>query len=128
MEFDEAKKIADSCIRGIKKFKVEKESVQYSDAWSKTLYIQIKDNPNLTRISKRLNKTFRKGKTAYQLNPHISLMYKSGLDTKTKKKLSQNINVPDMFIVSSVAVVTLDGPNKWKGYGDWKIVYEKELS
>jgi hypothetical protein len=54
-------------------------------------------------------------------------MYKSGLDSKIMKKLAKSINVPNCFIVSSIAVVTLDSPDKWRDYGDWKIVYEKDL-
>ena len=127
LELDEAKKVANDCIKEVHKFKVEVDSIQYSDKWHKTLYIQIKNHPSLTKISKRLNKTFRKGKTPYSLNPHISLLYKKGLTNKEKKNIADKLEVPKIYLVSNIAVVTVGNVDDWKDYGNWKIVYEKAL-
>src|SRR5687767_1203774 len=123
----EAGKAATDAIEDIHKFEVQKESIKYSDEWSKTLYIQIKNNPNLTKISERLNKTFRKGKAPYTLDPHISLLYKEGLDNKVKENLALNLKVPDRYTVTSIAVATPGKTDDWRNYRNWKIVYRKDL-
>jgi 2'-5' RNA ligase len=127
IDYNVAKEIANECIKGISRFKVEKESIQYSNQWSKTLFIQLKENHNLIEINKRLNKLLRQGKPPYQLNPHISLMYRSGLDSKIKYTLAKTINTPGTFTVSSIALVTGSSVGNWKNYSNWKIVYERAL-
>lgn len=121
------KKVAIESVKGISKFKVELDSIQYSDKWSKTLYIQIKDDTHLTKTSERLNKTFRKNKTPYPLNPHISLLYKEGMSVEDKKMLVKRLILPKKYVVTSIAVVTPGNINNWRDYGNWKIVFEKEL-
>lgn len=127
LEFNQARKTAMEGIKGINKFEVEMDSIQYSEKWSKTLYIQLKSSFYLELISKRLNKTFRKGKSPYPLSPHISLLYKEGISNKEKKSLANNLKAPKMYPVSSIAVVTTGNKNDWRDYGNWKIVFEKEL-
>lgn len=124
---EEAKKAAIDCIKGVRKFEVEMVSIQYSEKWSKTLFIKVKDDPNLTKISKCLSKTFRKDLTPYLLSPHISLLYKEGMSSKEKRSLANKLKVPKKFLVSSIAVVTTGNVNDWRDYGNWKIVFEKEL-
>jgi len=127
MELAEAKKAAIECVKGIPKIEVETSSIQYSDKWIKTLYIQIKENPDLIKISKRLDKIFRKDKPPYLLNPHVSLLYKDGMSALEKRELAAKIKVPNKFLVSSIAVVTSENVNDPKDYGAWKVVCEKEL-
>ena len=67
IELDEAINASIKCIEGIRKFEVEKDSIKPSTLWHKTLYIQIKNNRNLTMISNRLNKTFGSGESPYLL-------------------------------------------------------------
>ncbi len=127
IELAEVKKAAIECIKGIPKIEVETSSIQYTDKWIKTLYIQIKENPDLIKISKRLDKIFRKDKSPYLLNPHVSLLYKDGMSTLEKRELVAKIKVPNKFLVSSIAVVTSENINDPKDYGAWKVVFEKEL-
>ena len=127
LDIDVAIRSATLSIKGINKFKVKVDSIRYSEKWAKTLFIQLKKNRNLENISKKLNITFRKGKKPYILDPHISLLYKEGLDKKIKRKLAQKIIVPNVFTVTSMAVITPGNVNDWRDYKNWKIVYEKEL-
>ncbi len=57
----------------------------------------------------------------YLLNPHISLLYKEGLPTQEKLKL------PEKYLVSSIALVTRVNTTDPNDYGNWKVVFEKEL-
>jgi len=111
----------------MRKFEVEKESIKHSNLWHKTLYIQIKNNPNLTMISKRLNKTFGSGESPYLLYPHISLLYKEGLSAKEKDRLAKKLKVFEKYFVSSIAVVTSENIKDARDYGSWRVVFEKEL-
>ena len=127
IELDEAISASIKCIKGLKKFEVEKDSIKYSSMWHKTLYIQIKDNPNLTMISNSLNKTFGRSESPYTLNPHISLLYKEGLSAKEKGRLTKKLKVSEKYLVSSIAVITSENKNDARDYGSWKVVFEKEL-
>ena len=127
INISEAKRVAGKSIKGIHKFEVETHSTQYSSQWHKTLFIQLKENPFLTTISKRLDKTFMENRMPYILDPHISLLYKDGLSIQEKNELAKSLKVPNKFLVSGIAVVTSTNPNYPKDYGAWKIVFEKEL-
>jgi 2'-5' RNA ligase len=127
IELDEAISSAVKCVEGMKKFEVEQDSIKYSDMWHKTLYIQLKNNPDLIKINNFLNKTFGESQPPYLFNPHISLLYKEGLDMKEKDHLAKKIKVPNKYLVSSLAVVTSENKNDTRDYGSWKVVFEKEL-
>ena len=127
IELDEAINASIKCIEGMRKFEVEKDSIKHSSLWHKTLYIQIKDNPNLTKISNSLNKTFGSDKSPYDLNPHISLLYKEGLSAKEKDRLAKKLKVSEKYLVTSMAVVTSENKNDPRDYGSWRVVFEKEL-
>lgn len=127
IELKEAKRIIDVCVGGMHKFEVEMDSIHYSDKWSKTLFIQIKNNPNLSKISKCLSSYLSPGLPP-PLDPHISLLYKEGVDEKDKKNLVGELKVPKKYIVSSCALVYPgNNINNWRDYSKWKIVYEKKL-
>jgi hypothetical protein len=127
IELEEAMLSATKCIKGTKKFEVEKDSIRYSDLWHKTLYLQLKNDPNLVKINNCLNKTFGKAQSPYLFNSHISLLYKEGLAVKEKNYLAKMLKVPRKYIVSSIAVVVAENKNDPRDYGCWKVVFEKEL-
>lgn len=128
IELEKAKSIIDACVENVQKFEIEMSSICYSDKWSKTLFIQLKESKTLSNIGSCLNKRFGLDSTANSSNPHISLMYKEGLTEESKKKLADKLEVPKKYTVSSCALVYPgNNPTNWRDYGKWKVVYEKEL-
>ncbi len=128
IELKEAKRIIDVCVGDMHKFEVEIDSIRYSDKWSKTLFIQIKNSPNLSKISKCLNSHLKPDLPPYPLDPHISLLYKEGVGEEDKKSLVGELKVPKIYTVSSCALVYPgNNINNWRDYDKWEVVYEKEL-
>ncbi len=127
IELEVAKRIIDACVGNIQKFEVEMHSIRYSDKWSKTLFIQIKESKTLSNISNCLSKRFDLD-SANSLDPHISLLYKKGVKGEDKKKLVDKLKVPKKYTVSNCALVYPgNNVNNWRDYSKWKVVYEKEL-
>jgi len=128
IELEEAKRIVNDCVGNIQKFKVEMDSIRYSNKWSKTLFIQIKESKTLSNISDCLNERFGLDLPTHSFSAHISLLYKEGIKEENKKKLVDELKVPKKYTVSSCALVYLgNNVNNWRDYSKWKIVYEKEL-
>ena len=107
-------------IKDVKPFLVEKNSIDYSDDFWKTLFIEIKQNLYLNRINEKLTNGLSKFSN-YEFSPHISVIYKKMNDNK-KKFMAQNLNVKNDFLVSKIVIHEFSN-----NVEDWKIVKEYDL-
>lgn len=73
---------------------LEVDLIQYSDQFTKTLFIQLVSNPQLEQLSELIQTYFG---SPYSLDPHLSLIY-ANLDEAGKRSLSEEIQLHDRFI------------------------------
>jgi 2'-5' RNA ligase len=106
-------------IEGIRPFTIDVEKIDYSEEWSKTLFAQLVMNSYLEKISNSLSQSLSKY-THYELNPHLSLVYKEEMTEAEKQKEIPSIILPKSFLVDKIAVTLPQDPiNKWKNISKW---------
>lgn len=74
-------------LTGCEPFRLLARDIQYSDEFTKTLFVQFESSPALSHLSRALQQASARH-DAYELNPHLSLIY-------TKMALSAKIDVVD---------------------------------
>lgn len=73
---------------------LEIDRIQYSEPFTKTLFIQLVSTPELDRLSKSIQQFFS---GSYSLDPHLSLIY-APLAEAEKRSLSAQIQLSDRVI------------------------------
>ena len=97
----------------IQKFCLNTVKLDYSGKFTKTLYIQFAINNILTSIHKRLNQKLSRyliNCKEYNLNPHISLIYKRDLSVNEKERVIKNIELKSEFVFDSYSIITASKP------------------
>ena len=128
MRLKEAISIVNKASTGIKRFTVNAESINYSDIFTKTLFIQYSINEHLQNLYQKLKVRFQKY-SDYSLNPHLSLIFKNGMSTREKEKEIKKIFYPKSLEIDSIMVITRNGTTitKEKDVLDWEIAFEKKF-
>lgn len=108
-------KIVLESIKDVKPFLVERNKINYSDDFWKTLFVEIKQNLYLNSINEKLTNGLSKFSN-YEFVPHISLIYKKMNEGK-KKSLVKNLNIKNSFLVTKIAIQGFS-----ENIEDWKIV------
>ena len=115
-------------LSGIKPFQIEVDKLDYSDLFTKTLYIQFKNNPTLKKIYSSLFNNLNKY-VDYTFNPHMSLIYKNNMPFEEKEKIITNIKLNRRVIFDRCVII---GATKLlkeeKDVTDWQIAFEKDLN
>lgn len=73
------------------------ESIQFSDRFTKTLFIQFQFDPILNQLFESLRQRFSPP-SDYVLNPHLSLIYSRSLSDEQKQQLASSIELRDRVI------------------------------
>ena len=107
-------------IKDVKPFLIEKNSINYSDDFWKTLFIEIQQNQYLNSINKKITNGLSKFSN-YEFSPHISIIYKK-MNENEKKFIVRNLNVKNNFLVSKIVIHEFSN-----NIVDWRIVKEYEL-
>src|SRR2546423_4443028 len=79
-------------LNGLQPFRLAVSRLDYSDKFTKTLFVQFAPHARLTRFSEDL-RSASASPSDYQLNPHLSLLYKE-MDQETKRWLAASITLP----------------------------------
>jgi 2'-5' RNA ligase len=108
-------------------FRLIVRGLDYSDEFTKTLFIQFAPDPALARLNDELRRASASPQD-YELNPHLSLIYKT-MDAERKRQLAASIKVPlaEVIFNSIKAVIS---PAKIGARGDveaWRVVAERRL-
>lgn len=128
MALDQAIKILDEETVDIGSFNITAETMKYSDVFTKTLYIQYQIDPPLRNYYEKLRTRF-KSAYDYQLNPHLSLIYKNNLADADKQIEIDRLSYPQILTIDQVAIITRQGSiiSQEKDILDWKIAFQKNL-
>jgi 2'-5' RNA ligase len=101
--------------------------IDYSDEFTKTVFVQFQPDPGLTELSARL-RAASASKRDYQLNPHLSLIYKT-MSEQSRAELARSLTLPFAEVVFD-SVKAVISPAEIKSREDveaWRVVAEKRL-
>ena len=101
---ENAMKLLNCASANIASCRLSITGIDYSDTFTKTLFVQFEPDAALARLSEDLRRASAV-RSDYQLNPHLSLLYKD-LDTETKRELAKSITLPfDELVFDRVKAV-----------------------
>jgi len=118
----------DYVLKGQSCYRLLVRGLEYSDEFTKTLFVQFEPDAELARLSQNLRRAST-SRLDYQLNPHLSLLYKD-LDSETKRQLAASIRLPfEEIVFDSVKAVIV--PTEIRSRADveaWRVVAERPLT
>jgi hypothetical protein len=103
-------------------------AVKYSDEFTKTLFVEFRPDHLLGELSRKL-RAGSKLQSEYELNPHVSLLYKT-MARETKANLANSLRLPfdEVRFDSAKAVIS---PAKIEARSDveaWRVVAEENFA
>ena len=119
LELSEITRAVKDSIENLKPFKIKNIGIKHSEEFWKTLFIQIKSNPECSMINQKLSEKF--SVNSYQFSPHISLLYKK-ISIQQKTEIANSLKIKNEFTVDRIAIQKFS-----KNINEWKIVDEFSL-
>ena len=102
--------------------------VSYSDEFTKTLFVRFMSNAKLEQLSEIIRQA-SEAPWDYQLEPHLSLLYKK-IPMLARRELTSSIKLPfSMVIFDSIKAVRCALPTSNRAHVEaWRILATKPLS
>jgi 2'-5' RNA ligase len=119
--------VLEDVVKGRGSFQLLVRRLEYSDKFTKTLFVQFEPDAKLSRLSEDLGYA-SVSRNDYELNPHLSLLYKH-LDEETKVALAQSIRLPFRGVCFD-SVKAVISPEKIESRADveaWRVVATRQL-
>ncbi len=87
-------------------FRLSVRDIQYSDEFTKTVFVQFESSPALSHLCRALQQASA-GRNEYQLNPHLSLIYKK-MTLSAKIDLAASVSLPftEVLFDSARAIIS----------------------
>jgi len=112
-------------LLNIQQFSIEVKKLDYSDNFSKTLFIEFGANNSMQKIYDSLRLKLKIYKD-YILTPHISLIYKNKLPDEEKRKIIKSFKIKPRLVINRCIIISANKHiTKEEDVKDWKIVYDK---
>jgi 2'-5' RNA ligase len=106
--------------RSTKILSLDFDKIGYSDVFTKTLYAQYKISQELRELHSEFKNAFS-GYPVYDINPHLSLLYKNNMDNNDKLKEIQTIGVPGKIILNRIMIIVREKEiSQEKDVLDWR--------
>ena len=102
-------------IQKIKSFSVETNTINFSDDFWKTLFVEILPNKHLVKINNNLTKNLSQF-SKYEFLPHISLLYKN-MEKNQKQFLAENLVMKKNFKIIGMGIQQFSENIK-----EWKLI------
>tara|TARA_B110000467_G_scaffold3232_1_gene2704 strand:- start:633 stop:1133 length:501 start_codon:yes stop_codon:yes gene_type:complete len=100
-------------IPDIQSFIVERSSINFSNNFWKSFFVEILSNKNFIKINNNLTKKLSKF-SEYSFSPHISLLYKH-LEQSQKQFLTKSIDIKKNFRITGMGIQKFSqNIDKWK--------------
>ena len=107
------KKTIQESVEEIEPFLVKKSSIKESDDLWKTIFIDVKANPELIIINNKLKLKFAK-LSKYKFLPHVSLLYKK-MGKRDRDLVIKKLKIKNEFRIDKIAVLKFsNNVNEWK--------------
>lgn len=97
-----AKSAIQNC-KDMRKFVVAATDLGFSDSLWKTVFINVGKNQKLNQIHDIIKKSIRQG-PEYELNPHISLIYKK-MDASEKQVIIDDLKIKRKFTFDKITII-----------------------
>ena len=92
-------------IKKIKPFKIKLTKISFEKRIWRTLFIEVEPSPEMSKVLKIFEEVFDK---KFDLNPHISLIYREDLDFVEREKLANLLKFPKVVEVNALLRYTND--------------------
>ena len=100
-------------IQKIKSFSVETNTINFSDDFWKTLFVEILPSKHLVKINNNLTKNLSQF-SKYEFLPHISLIYKN-MEKNQKQFLAESLVMKKNFKIIGMGIQQFsENINEWK--------------
>ena len=109
-------------------FRLSIRGISWSDKFTKTLFVEFEPNDQLVQLSADLRRASAV-QNEYELNPHLSLIYKIMPD-ETKKEIASSLSLPFREVRFDVAKAVIS-PADIKSREDveaWRVVATEQRS
>jgi len=115
-------------LQGKRPYRLAIRGLDYSDKFTKTLFVQFEPDNDLESLSEDLRRASA-SPSDYELNPHLSLIYKT-MDQETKRRLAASLALPfaDLIFDRVKAVISPETISSRKDVEAWRVVAEEELT
>jgi 2'-5' RNA ligase len=109
-------------------FRFSVRNIQYSDEFTKTVFVQFEPSPPLSGLSRALQKASALH-DEYQLNPHLSLIYKR-MTHSAKIEVAASVSLPftEVRFDSAKAVIGPARIRSLQGVEAWRVAAVQRLS
>ena len=108
-------------------YRLSVRDIQFSEKFTKTLFVQFESNPSLGQLSQTLQHASG-SQDAYDLSPHLSLLYKE-MAHQVKLDLTASIRIPFTEVLFDLAKAVIC-PQPIKSRHDvecWRVSAEQKL-
>jgi hypothetical protein len=114
--------------QGTRPYRLTVRSVDYSDKFTQTLFVQFEPDLQLSQFSEDLRRAAA-APNDYELNPHLSLIYKE-MDSETKRQVASSIALPFAGVTFDrlKAVISPAKIGSREDVAVWRVVAEQELT
>jgi 2'-5' RNA ligase len=126
-EREDPGRVLEKIVKGRRRYRLRIRGLDYSDEYTKTLFVQLAPDTELTQLSEDLRRACV-SPGDYQLNPHVSLLYKK-MDEETKRDLAASFVLPftDVNFSSVKAVVSPAEIQSGADVEAWRVIAECSL-
>jgi hypothetical protein len=120
--------VLENVLNGCPPYRLQVRGLDFSDEFTKTLFIQFAPHAGLVHLSEELERA-SPAVGDYELNPHLSLIYKT-MDTETKRRLAATVILPfDEVIFDRVKAVLIPAEIKSREEVEaWRVIAELKLT
>jgi 2'-5' RNA ligase len=124
---DTVDEVLSKAARACERIALQALDVSSSSEFIKTLFVQFDVTTQLQRFNQSI-RTAAKNSSAYQLNPHLSLLYKR-MSNQDRRLLTHSIEVPFPEVTfDSLKAVRCISPTRSRADVEaWRVVTEKSL-
>ena len=100
----------------------------YSDEFTKTVFVEFQPNEELIRLSGNFRRASA-GQDEYQLNPHLSLIYKT-MSRATKEEIATSLRFPfdEVLFDSAKAVISPADIKSREDVESWRVLAVQSLN
>ena len=117
---DDPTTVLEEAFANFQSLRLSSTGIDYSDEFTKTLFVQFRADETLTRLSGKL-RSASVAPCEYQLNPHLSLIYQK-MPPEMKMQIANSLCLPFSevefdsvkAIVSPAKIETSDDVNSWR--------------
>ena len=115
-------------LAGATPFRLSITGVDFSDKFTKSMFVQFESNEELAALSAKF-RTASMSQEKYELNPHLSLIYKT-MPREAKEEIASSLSLPfhEVQFDAAKAVISPADIKSREDVEAWRVVATEKLS